>query len=221
MPLQPPHTEMTPRSAQSPARRRRKKARSGEILEAALEEFTRYGYAGTRLEDVAARAGVTKGTIYVYFPGKEQLFYAVVRKFQHPITEDMSQFIDISKKSAVEFLRSFLRHIYRKMQTGRQGREVFRLMIAEAERFPELAEDYHREVIAPVIEKLREVIALGVERGEIRRSAALEFPEIVVAPAALMHLWLLVFSNRVPVDTERCLEAHLDLMLHGLVQARS
>jgi hypothetical protein len=130
----------------------------------------------------------------------------------------MHQFIGISKKSAIEFLRSFLRFIYQAMQTDREGREVYRLMIAEAERFPELAGDYHREVIAPLLEKLREVIEMGVARGEIRRSAALEFPEIVLAPAALMHLWLLVFSHRVPVDTDRYMEAHLDLMLHGLVQ---
>jgi AcrR family transcriptional regulator len=200
-------------------RARRKEARPGEILEAALEEFTRHGYAGTRLDDVAARAGVTKGTIYVYFPGKEQLFHAVVRKFQCPFIEDVNQFIDISKKSAVEFLRSFLRFVYQKMQTDREGREVFRLMIAEAERFPELAENYHSEVIAPVTEMLREALKLAVERGEIRRSAALEFPEIVVAPVALMHLWILVFSNRKPVDTDRYIEAHLDLMLHGLVPA--
>ncbi len=199
-------------------RARRKAFRPDEILEAALEEFTKHGYAGTRLDDVATRAGVTKGTIYVYFPSKEQLFHAVVRKYQRPMLRDVDQFIGISKTSTIEFLRSFLRFVYESMQTDRECREVFRLMIAEAERFPELAEDYHREVIAPLLETLREVIKLGVARGEIRQSAALEFPEIVIAPAALMHLWLLVFSNRVPVDTEGYLKAHLDLMLHGLVQ---
>jgi AcrR family transcriptional regulator len=205
-------------TAETKVRARRKAFRPDEILDAALEEFTRHGYAGTRLEDVAARAGVTKGTIYVYFPSKDQLFRAVVKKFQHPLLADAQQFIDIAKSSAIEFLRAFLRFIYEAMRTDRECREVFRLMIAEAERFPELAEDYHREVIVPLLETLREVIRQGVERGEIRHSAALEFPEIVVAPAALMHLWLLVFSNHVPVDADRYLEAHLDLMLHGLVQ---
>ena len=176
---------------------------------------------GARLDDVAARAGVTKGTIYVYFPSKEQLFHAVIRKFRHPLMEDVNKFIDISKKSAVEFLRVFLRFVYQKMQTDRQGREVFRIMIAEAERFPELAEEYHREVTAPLLETLREVVVQAQERGEIRRSAAVEFPEIVVAPAALMHLWLLVFSDRKLVDTDRYIEAHLDLLLHGLLPARS
>ncbi len=199
-------------------RARRKAFRPDEILDAALEEFTRNGYAGTRLDDVAARAGITKGTIYVYFPSKEELFRAVVRKFRCPFLQDVNQFIAIPKKSTVEFLRGLLEFIYRTMQADRKGREVFRLMIAEAERFPELAGEYHEEVIAPVIEKLREAIEQGVARGEVRRSAALEFPEIVVAPAALMHLWLLVFSNRVPVDAGRYMEAHLDLMLHGLVQ---
>jgi AcrR family transcriptional regulator len=202
-------------------RARRKAFRPDEILDAALEEFTRNGYAGTRLDDVAARAGITKGTIYVYFPSKEQLFHAVIRKFQRPLLDDVHQFIDISKRSAIEFLRTFLRFIYQSMQADREGREVFRLMIAEAERFPGLAEDYHREVIAPLLEKLREVIEMGMARGEIRRSAALEFPEIVIAPAALMHLWLLVFSNRVPIDADRYLEAHLDLMLYGLAQPQS
>jgi AcrR family transcriptional regulator len=205
-------------TAETKVRARRKAFRPDEILDAALEEFTRHGYAGTRLDDVAARAGVTKGTIYVYFPSKELLFHAVIRKFQHPLLDDVHKFIDISKSSAIEFLRAFLRFIYVDMQTGRERREVLRLMIAEAERFPELAEDYHREVIAPAIETLREVIRQGVARGEIRRSAALEFPEIVIAPAALMHLWLLVFSRRPPMDADRYMEAHLDLMLHGLAQ---
>jgi AcrR family transcriptional regulator len=208
-------------TGETKVRARRKAFRPDEILEAALEEFTKHGYAGTRLDDVAARAGVTKGTIYVYFPNKDQLFHAVVRKYQRPLLQDVHQFIGISKTSAVEFLRTFLRFIYEAMQADRECREVFRLMIAEAERFPELAEAYHREVIAPLLGILREVIEAGVARGEIRQSPALEFPEIVIAPAALMHLWLLVFANRVPVDTEGYLKAHLDLMLHGLVQPAS
>ena len=199
-------------------RARRKAFRPDEILEAALEEFTKNGYAGTRLDDVAARAGVTKGTIYVYFPNKEQLFYAIVRKFKPSLVEDVDQFVKISKTSVIEFLSTFLKFLYREMQDDWKSREVFRLMIAEAERFPALAEEYHRTVIGPLFEKLREAIKEGIARGEIRQSAAVEFPEIVIAPAALMHLWLLVFSNRMPVDTERYLEAHLDLMLHGLVQ---
>jgi AcrR family transcriptional regulator len=205
-------------AGQRKVRARRKALRPDEILDAALEEFTRHGYAGTRLDDVAARAGVTKGTIYVYFQSKDELFRAMFRKFQRPLLEDMHKCIDTTQISSIEFFRQFLRFIYSVMRTDREGREIFRLMIAEAERFPELVDAYHREVIAPLVETLREVIGQGIARGEIRHSAALEFPEIVMAPAALMHLWLLVFSHCVPMDADRYLEAHLDLMLYGLAQ---
>jgi len=204
-------------AGENKVRERRKAARPAEIIEAAFEEFTRHGYAGTRLEDVAKLAGVTKGTIYVYFPDKEQLFHAVMRKYWRRIPDDMRQLHGIPEKPAAAFLRSFLRLVYQTMQADRQGREIFRLIVAEAERFPALVDEYHREVIEPVLEKLRGILDEAAQRGEIRRSAVLEFPDIVLAPAALMHLWLLIFSNRRPFDADRFLEAHLDLVLHGLV----
>ena len=199
-------------------RARRKAFRPDEILDAALEEFTRNGYAGTRLDDVAARAGITKGTIYVYFPSKEELFRAVVAQVPLPVP------------AGCEPIHRHSKEVHRRVSPGPPGIYLSNhasrperprgipLDDCRGGALPRTGRGYHREVIAPVIEKLREAIEQGVARGEMRRSAALEFPEIVVAPAALMHLWLLVFSNRVPVDADRYLEAHLDLMLHGLVQ---
>jgi AcrR family transcriptional regulator len=197
-------------------RARRKAERPGEILDAAFEEFVQKGYPATRLEDVAARAGVTKGTIYVYFDNKESLFVSMVRELTRPIHEQVVDFA-AHQGSTSDFLRAFLRFLYQVMADNPRSREVFRLLIAEASRFPELVDQHFQECMAPIVGIVRDGLAKGVTRGDIRHAPAVELPEVLLGPAMALTIWIMLFSDRKPMDTARYFEAHLDLLLNGLL----
>jgi AcrR family transcriptional regulator len=198
-------------------RARRKAERPGEILEAAFEEFVQKGYAATRLEDVAARAGVTKGTIYVYFANKEALFVSLVRELTQPIHAEVEAFLTTSRESTPDFLRTYLRFLYGLIANNQRSREVLRLLIAEASRFPELVDQHYQECMGPVIELVRDGLRNGAQRGEIRDAPAIDQPEVLLGPAMSLSVWLLLFSNRKPIDMDRYFEAHIDLLLNGLL----
>lgn len=198
-------------------RARRKAERPGEILEAAFEEFVQKGYAATRLEDVAARAGVTKGTIYFYFENKEQVFVAMVREFSRPVHVQAEEFAASNSARAPEFLRAYLCFLYRIIATDPRGREILRLLIAEAGRFPELIDEHHQNFIGPVVRRLRESLEEGTAKGEIRQSSVLEFPELLLAPALSLNIAMLLFSDRRPINMERHFEIAVDLLLNGLL----
>lgn len=198
-------------------RARRKAERPGEILEAAFEEFVQKGYAATRLEDVAARAGVTKGTIYFYFENKEQVFIAMVREFSRPLHGQADEFAASSSSTAPEFLRAYLCYLYHILATDPRSREIFRLLIAEASRFPELIDEHHQNFIGPVVRRLRQSLEEGTAKGEIRSSSILEFPELLLAPALSLNISMLLFSDRRPVNMERHFEIAVDLLLNGLL----
>jgi AcrR family transcriptional regulator len=198
-------------------RARRKAERPGEILEAAFDEFVQKGYAATRLEDVAARAGVTKGTIYFYFENKEQVFVAMVRELSRPVHVQAEEFAENSSSTAPEFLRAYLCFLYRILATDPRSREIFRLLIAEANRFPELVDEHHRNFMGPVVRRLRQVLEDGASKGEIRQQTVLEFPELLLAPALSLNIWMLLFSDRLPIDMDRHFEVAVDLLFNGLL----
>lgn len=202
-------------------RARRKVERPGEILEAAFEEFVEKGYAGTRLEDVAARAGVTKGTIYFYFESKEAVFASMVRELWLPVHTGVARFLKETQEPAPEFLRSFLRYLHQVLAEDRRAREILRLLIAEARRFPELLDEHHARFGGPVFERLRRSLQQGAARGEIRSTSLPDFAEVLIGPALTLNVWSLLFGDRKPVDLDRHFEASLDLLLHGLLPRSS
>jgi len=203
--------------ARPETRRRRKAERPQEILEAAFSEFSRNGYATTTLERIAERAGVTKGTIYVYFENKEHLFISMVRDFTKGAQETMQELLDTHEGSTAELLRAQFGFIYEHLVNDPRKREVLRMLIAEAPRFPELTDRYHDEILRPCLDMLKQAIQRGVDRGEIRDSAILNSPQVVIAPIALFDLWLMMFGDRQPLDLKAYFDAHLDLVLNGLV----
>ena len=136
--------------ARPETRRRRKAERPQEILEAAFTEFSRNGYATTTLERIAERAGVTKGTIYVYFENKEHLFISMVRDFTKGAQETMQEMFETHEGSTADLLRAQFSFIYEHLVEDPRRREVVRMLIAEAPRFPELADRYHEEIPAPL-----------------------------------------------------------------------
>jgi AcrR family transcriptional regulator len=198
-------------------RRRRKAERPQEIMEAAFAEFSRNGYATTTLDQIAERAGVTKGTIYVYFESKEHLFISMVREFTKAATETVHGMFETHDGSTADLLRAQFSFIYEHIVEDRRRREVVRMLIAEAGRFPELADRYHQEILKPCLDMLKQAIQRGVDRGEIRNSAIVETPQVVIAPIALVDLWMMMFDDRQPLDLKAYFDAHLDMVLNGLL----
>jgi len=198
-------------------RRRRKAERPKEILEAAFEEFSRNGYAATTLDHVAERAGVTKGTIYVYFDNKEHLFISMVREVTKATLDTVHEMFATHDGSTADLLRAQFSFIYQHIVEDRRRREVVRMLIAEASRFPELADRYYDEILRPCLELLKQAIQRGMDRGEIRKSSIIDSPQVVIAPIALVDLWMMMFDNRQPLDLKAYFDAHLDLVLNGLL----
>ena len=208
-------TEML--EARTDTRRRRKAERPQEILEAAFVEFSRNGYAMTTLDQIAEHAGVTKGTIYVYFENKEHLFISMVREVTKATLDTVHEMLETHEGSTADLLRAQFSFIYQHIVEDRRRREVLRMLIAEAPRFPELADRYHQEILRPCLDMLRQAIQRGMDRGEFRNSAIIDLPQIVIAPIALVDLWMMMFDDRQPLDMKAYFNAHLDLVLNGLL----
>lgn len=198
-------------------RARRKAERPNEIIEAAFEEFALHGYAATRLEDIAARAGVTKGTIYVYFESKERVFEALVRERGRELRERLETFFEDRGEPTVDSIRTDLLFLFRACSDDLRQQELLRLLISEATRFPGLVDEHFESVFDPVLEKLKQRLHRAAEIGHIRSAPVLEYPELMMAPALSMHVCRLLFAERWPLDTERFIEASVDLLLEGLL----
>lgn len=185
------------------------------ILAAALDEFVEKGFALARLDDMAARAGVGKGTIYLYFPSKQAILEELVR------TSVGSPIAAIGEAALASDLptEALLRMIFSRVRTeilGTRRREVARLVIAEAGRFPEIAAFYHREVIGQGLQMLRALARRGIERGEFDSDVLVRFPHLAVAPVVVALLWTSLFDGIEPLDVQGMLEAHVDLLTRGL-----
>jgi AcrR family transcriptional regulator len=204
-----------PTAVSQPARRRRKEARPAEILAAALKEFAERGFAATRLEDVAASAGISKGTIYLYYATKEALFEAVVREMITPVLDRMEVAKGDHSMSGEQMLRGVIETLYRQL-VATERRQILRLLIAEAPRFPELVAFYHREVVSRGRVLLQAIVARSVASGEFRAGPASMTPEVIIGPALMLAVWKMLFESIDPLDLERFMEAHVDLVMHGL-----
>ena len=195
-------------------RAQQKALRPLQILDAAFEEFVINGFTATRVEDIADRVGVTKGTLYVYFQTKEHLFEEVMKHISVPFEEILPD-LEALSGSAAEKLRTFLKLAYERVLEERKTREMMRFVIAEGHRFPLLVDRHHDQFIAPIVGKMEALLKEGVEAGEFRATPA-RFSEIVVAPLMAAMLSRLVFGDRRPKDREAYLEATFDLLLDGL-----
>lgn len=197
-------------AARKGAREERKIERREAILSAALEEFAARGFAATRLDDVAQRAGVAKGTIYLYFRDKESLFQELVRTMLGPMVGavEAAPLADLPVRVVAErIVDMFVREIY-----GTRRKDVLRLIIAEGPRFPKLAEFYYREVIGRVLPAMRALLTRAVERGELRGDALARFPQLLIAPALVAIVWNGLFDKFSPLDVRELMRAHLDLI---------
>lgn len=197
---------------EKPRFRRRKEDRPEEITEAAFTEFARKGYAATRVNDVAKRAGVSKGLLYLYFKTKEDLFKSVIRNFVVPQVDALKNAIETSPLSAEAFLRGpFLKLIQELVDSKTQM--VVRLLIAEGPKHPDLTGYYCEHVVTQGIETMQKLINKGVANGEFRRSPLQEFPQLLLAPVLLSVVWKTLFERHRPLDTNALIAAQLELLL--------
>ena len=205
------------KSKTEPRWTRRKEARPEEITAAALDLFVERGYAATRLEDVATRAGVSKGTLYLYFANKEDLFKAVVREVLVARLAEFRSHIGTFKGSTMELIRIMLRAWWEQVgSTPISG--IPKLILAEARNFPEIARFYLEEVVRPGQATLAALIRRGIERGEFRDVDPVQAVNLLTAPLMLICLWRnsLEPCSADHIDGPALLEAHLDLLERGL-----
>jgi AcrR family transcriptional regulator len=187
----------------------RREARREAILAAALEEFSSPGFAAARLDDVAKRAGVAKGTIYLYFRDKEALFQELVRSMLTPVVGSIEALRDADVPLRVlseQMIELFTREIF-----GTKRREVIRLMITEGRRFPKLAEFYYREVLSRIMAAMRVLIERAAARGEVPPSLA-RFPQLLAAPGIVAVVWTGLFDRYEPLDVREMMKAHFDIL---------
>ena len=190
-------------------REQRSAARREAILSAALDEFSSRGFEAARLDDVAKRAGVAKGTIYLYFRDKETLFQELLRSMLTPLigTIEALGAGDVPLSALTErIVELFVSEIY---ETRRK--DVIRLMITEGRRFPKLAEFYYREVLSQIIAAMRGLLRRAAARGEVPEALA-EFPQLVAAPGLIAIVWSGLFEQFEPLDIRKMMKTHVELL---------
>jgi len=206
-----------PRTLAKPRWRRRKNARPEEIISAALEVFADRGFAATKLEDVARRAGVTKGTIYLYFENKEALFKALIRQTIVPVIAQGEELAKSFPGSARELFERLVREYWRLVgETSLVG--IPKLMMAEANNFPELARFYYEEVVTRGHRLMASVIERGIKAGEFRPVNVAVATKLAMAPVMHAVIARKAFSACMPegFDVGKYLDTHIDLYLHGI-----
>ncbi len=199
--------------------RRRKDARPAEILEAALAVFAERGFAATRMDDIAEQAGVTKGTIYLYFESKEAVFRTLIEQSIGARIGLFAAEVQRFEGSAAELLKNILRGIGQFVcQTDRAV--LPKIILAEAGNFPGLLEFYRREVIDKGLSLLQSIIARGIAQGEFRNVAPEHAARLCIAPLLLSAIWRTTFArfDATPYDINALVDTHIDVLLRGLAK---
>jgi AcrR family transcriptional regulator len=198
-----------------PRYRRRKEDRPAEITDAAMAAFAEKGYAATRVEEVAKRAGVSKGLLYLYFKTKEDLFKAVIRNFVSPRLDALIGNIEDSDLTAEQFLRGPFLDFARTVPKS-PARILIRLMVAEGPKHPDLIAWYWENVVSKGLQAIRSVLEKGVRNGEFRRSALDDFPQLLISPILFSTVWTTLFDPHEKLDTDGLMESHIDFVLHSI-----
>jgi AcrR family transcriptional regulator len=196
---------------------RRKDARPAEILEAALQIFAEKGFAGARMDDIAHRAGVTKGTIYLYFESKEAVFKTLVRESIGATLSGVTQAVQSFDGPVRELIAMALRAMAHLILTS--DRVVIpKIIIAESGNFPELARFYREEIIDKGMGLMSGLIARGIERGEFRPVPVQHALRLCIAPVLLAAIWRTTFAqfDAEPYDYQGLVDTHLDVLFKGL-----
>ena len=199
---------------------RRKEARPKELLASAIELFVERGFASTRLEDVARRAGVSKGTLYLYYANKEDLFKAVVRQTILPMIDDAETSVAEFDGHSADLLRHVILSWWVRIGSTKAS-GISKLILAEADNFPELARFYQEEVMTRRMRMISNMLERGIRRGEFRAIDVPQTAQVLIAPLLMLSTWKHTIApcERCDLQPEAFLEAFLDITLHGLLPA--
>jgi AcrR family transcriptional regulator len=201
-----------------PKFRRRKADRPGEILAAALAVFAERGFAGARLEDVAARAGVSKGAIYLYFPTKEDIFRAAVEQVIAPNVDQVRQVLAAHPGPFPDLLRLLIARMLHVIGRTPAG-GVAKMVIGEARNFPELARIWHDRLVSQAIDGLAGAVRAAQDRGEVRSGDPRLFAVQILAPILVGVIWRETFTpvGAADVDLELMAAQHVEVLLGGMI----
>lgn len=203
---------------EQPVRQRRKEARPAELITAALDLFVERGFAATKLDEVAARAGVSKGTLYLYFASKEELFKAVIQQGILPALEQGEEMLAQHTGDTAELLRDLIYRWWEVVGNTRQA-GILKLIISEAGNFPEVARYFHDNVTRRVDELLSTVLRQGMERGEFRPIDIQSAIDLIGAPIMMRVIWqysIQPYTSCGSSDTDTYMRTNVELLLNGL-----
>lgn len=192
--------------------------RQAQILDAAVEEFAGRGYAGARMAAVANRAGVTKGLLYHYFPGgKTDLFRVAIASCVAPVLAEAHTMTDGFEGTARDLIGTLIDLGYARMETDPREHILMRLLLTEADRFPELAELYRSEILQPSLALTERVLRIGIASGEFRAGVDAQpgLAHVLLAPVLMGSIWRMVLGGAAP-PAAVLRDAHLDLTLRAL-----
>ena len=200
-------------------RERRKEARPGELLDAALDLFVEKGFAATKAEEVAARAGVSKGTLFLYFPSKEELFKAVVRENISGRFREWNDEFQTFDGSSADMVRYCMKVWWDRVGATRAS-GITKLIISEARNFPDIAAFYHQEVIEPGDQLIRRILQRGVARGEFVIDDVDYAKFSIIAPMIYLIMMKHSLGACMPptqqIDPKRYIDSQLDVLLNGM-----
>lgn len=199
-------------------RQRRKEARPAELMSAALDLFVERGYAATKLDDVAAKAGVSKGTLYLYFESKEALFKAVIEQGILPLLDEGDVLLQQHQADARSLLEAMLYRWWQVLGETPLG-GIPKLMISEAGNFPDVATYYYDNVIVRGRELLRQAMIRGIKSGEFRQLDVESAIDVVMAPVMMLVIWRysLTPCGCGKQDPQSYMATYLDILMNGLM----
>lgn len=204
-------------SSDTGIRSRMKAERPGQILEAAFEEFVEKGFAAARVEDIARKVGVTKGTIYVYFKDKEALFEAVMDHATGPQLDTLATVGVLREGTCRERLEHFIRTFYTVVTRDERSQKIFRLLFLEGGRDRSTADRFHLASLTPFDDIIMRLLEDGVRTGEFRTAGGPDGPDILLGPAIGAMICGMLFGPALQPDMDRYIKTHLDIFFNGVL----
>lgn len=210
----------TPSLEPTPKRERRKEARPRELLDAALALFVEKGFTATRSEEVAARAGVSKGTLFLYFQSKEDLFKAVIRENIGSLFPAWNEELDTFEGSSTDMVKYAMRVWWERVgNTAASG--IAKLVMSEAQNFPEVAAFYQADVVVPGTKLLQRILQRGVESGEFRAMDTDRAVYTLIAPMIFLMMWKhsmgACAASANIIDPQEFIQMQVDMLLNGML----